>query len=86
MRLFVAIDLSEEMRASLVTMMHDLKKADVKGSYQPVANLHLTLAFLGETEDVETVKEVLKSVTYKPSERRGISAIPSGSASKAIRA
>ncbi|MCR5300444.1 MAG: RNA 2',3'-cyclic phosphodiesterase [Erysipelotrichaceae bacterium] len=66
MRLFVAIDLSEEMRASLVTMMHDLKKADVKGSYQPVANLHLTLAFLGETEDVETVKEVLKSVTYKP--------------------
>ncbi|MCR5300646.1 MAG: RNA 2',3'-cyclic phosphodiesterase [Erysipelotrichaceae bacterium] len=66
MRLFVAIDLSEEMRASLVTMMHDLKKADVKGSYQPVANLHLTLAFLGETEDVETVKEVLKSITYKP--------------------
>ena len=46
--------------------MHDLKTQGVDGNFVPAKNLHITLAFLGETEDVETVKEVLKSVTYKP--------------------
>ena len=66
MRLFVAIELSEELRSSLIGMLHEMKKAGVKGSYAPAQNLHLTLAFLGEQEDPEVIKEVLKSVSYKP--------------------
>ena len=66
MRLFVAIQLSDEMRTALIGMMHELKKADVRGSYQPVANLHLTLAFLGEVEDPEPIKKALETVSFKP--------------------
>ena len=47
MRLFIAITLSEEMKASATGAMHALKKAGVKGNYSPTANLHLTLAFIG---------------------------------------
>ena len=65
MRLFVAITLSKELQTSLTGMMHEMKKAEIKGSYTPTANLHLTLAFLGEVEDPEVIKEVLKSVSYK---------------------
>ena len=43
MRLFVAIQLSDEMKKALVACMHDLKKQGVEGNYVPAQNLHLTL-------------------------------------------
>ena len=42
MRLFIAIQLSDEMKKSLVACMHDLKKQGVEGNYVPTQNLHLT--------------------------------------------
>ncbi len=66
MRLFVAIRLSDTMTKSLTGTMHDLKKQGIKGNYVPMQNLHLTLAFIGETEDVPAVKAALKEVSIKP--------------------
>ena len=66
MRLFIAIQLSEEMKTSVVGTMHTLKKAGVKGTYVPVQNLHLTLAFIGETKEKEAVKAALQTVSFKP--------------------
>ena len=66
MRIFIAIQLSEEMKRSITGTLHDLKKAGVRGSFVPSQNLHLTLAFLGEVEDVDAVKAALKTVAYKP--------------------
>lgn len=62
MRLFIAIQLSEEMRKALVSCLHDLKKQGVEGNYVPAQNLHLTLAFIGEYRDPEQVKRILASV------------------------
>lgn len=62
MRLFIAIQLSEEMRKALVACLHDLKKQGVEGNYVPAQNLHLTLAFIGEYRDPEQVKRILASV------------------------
>ena len=66
MRLFIAIQLSEEMKSSITGTMHALKKAGVGGSYVPTQNLHLTLAFIGETKDAAAVKEALGTVSFKP--------------------
>lgn len=66
MRLFVAIQLSEELKSTVTSTMHDLKKAGVKGSYVPTKNLHLTLAFIGETRDAAAVKEALGAISFKP--------------------
>ena len=62
MRLFIAIQLSDEMKKALVACMHDLKKQGVEGSYVPVQNLHMTLAFIGEYEDPAKVKAVIGKV------------------------
>jgi len=32
----------------------------------PAQNLHLTLVFIGETEDPEPVKEAMQSISFKP--------------------
>ena len=62
MRLFIAIDLSKDMKKAMVGTMHTLKEQGVTGSYVPMANLHLTLAFIGETRETEKVKEVMRRI------------------------
>ncbi|MHC4423861.1 MAG: RNA 2',3'-cyclic phosphodiesterase [Planctomycetota bacterium] len=61
MRVFIAIDIGEEIRAALGDLQQqlqskvDVKKSDVK--WVNPENIHLTLKFLGEIKD-ETVAEV----------------------------
>ena len=66
MRLFIAVRLSDELQSEVVNTMHLLKKAGVKGNYVPKQNLHLTMAFIGDTKDAAAVKEAMQQVKYKP--------------------
>lgn len=66
MCLFVAIPLSEDMKKTVTGTMHDLKQKGVRGNYVPARNLHLTLAFLGETDSPGAVKEALSALSFRP--------------------
>ncbi len=66
MRLFIALQLSDEMKTSITGTLHELKKAGVRGSYVPAQNLHLTLAFIGEADDASAAKAALQTVEFKP--------------------
>ena len=66
MRLFVAVQLSEELKKNITGTLHDLKQKGVKGNYVPVKNLHLTLAFIGETDEPDRVRGALKGISYEP--------------------
>ena len=66
MRLFAAIQLSDEMKGSITGTMHEMKKAGVKGNYIPMQNLHLTLAFIGETKETPKIREALQNIQIKP--------------------
>ena len=66
MRLFIAIELSDELKKSVTDTMHELKKKGIKGNYVPKQNLHLTLVFIGETDDPGAVKKALKDISFKP--------------------
>ena len=48
MRLFIAINLNDEIKDYLVSAIHELKKASSAGNFTHRENLHLTLVFLGE--------------------------------------
>ncbi|MBR0091110.1 MAG: RNA 2',3'-cyclic phosphodiesterase [Lachnospiraceae bacterium] len=66
MRLFIAIDISEELKKTIASGMHDLKLAGVKGRFVPMVNLHQTLAFLGDVKDKAPVYDALKDIRFKP--------------------
>jgi len=66
MRLFAAVQLSDDLKKTITGTLHELKKQGVKGSYVPMQNLHLTLAFIGETKETEAVKTALQSIEFKP--------------------
>ena len=55
MRLFIAIGLSGEMKDALTRVQRQMAARRVTGSYTPVENMHLTLAFIGEYPDPEAV-------------------------------
>ena len=70
MRLFIAIQLSDGMRAALGEVQDDLYRQGVRGNYTPAENLHLTLAFIGEYADPDLVLDTIRSVPFAPFELR----------------
>jgi len=68
MRLFIAIQLSDEMKAALLDVQDAMAVRGVRGNYSPEENLHLTLAFIGEYPDAEPVLDALGAVTFSPFE------------------
>jgi RNA 2',3'-cyclic 3'-phosphodiesterase len=84
MRAFIAIDLSDDVRAAIEEAQTRLKQAPVgvKISWTKVANLHLTLQFLGDVAEavVEKIKPALQlmAAQHQPFEVsvRGAGAFP----------
>ena len=62
MRLFVAINLNDEMKDALVDMQHIMRANGVRGRETPAENMHLTLAFIGDYDDPEFVKTILGKI------------------------
>ena len=64
MRLFVAINFSEDVRALILKVQDQLRAQATKGSFSRPENFHLTLAFLGETaeEKLESLFNIIKEI------------------------
>ena len=64
MRLFVAIELSSDLRARLVKMQDAVRAVAANLSFTRPENLHLTLKFLGEVPDAQVprVADVLAAI------------------------
>ena len=65
MRLFLAIPPSPAVRASLEAAQETLRRQG-RGTFPPPENLHLTLAFLGETEALSGAKAALAAIRARP--------------------
>ena len=66
MRLFVAINLSEEMKNCLTGVQKEWRRARITGNYTPKENFHLTLAFIGEYPAAEKVADLLSELDFSP--------------------
>ena len=66
MRLFIAIQLNEEMKTALAGIRNEMRRQGVGGSYTSLENLHLTLAFIGEYPDPDRVLEAMETAGFSP--------------------
>lgn len=66
MRLFIAINFHPKVLEKLCETIALLKKLSDSGSFTHRENLHLTLAFIGETTRMESAKQVLDTVCAGP--------------------
>ena len=63
MRLFVAICFSDEIKALLSSVCQKLKTQSLSGNFTRPENLHMTLAFIGESNRVAAVKSAMQQCT-----------------------
>ncbi len=66
MRLFVAIELNAAVRERLAGMIERMRAMGAVGNFSRVENLHLTLAFLGETGRAAAVLRAMEAVGQHP--------------------
>ena len=66
MRLFIAIELEENMRRALLELQSQMRRGGMTGRFTKEENLHLTLAFLGEYGDPDRVLDVMETVPFEP--------------------
>ena len=66
MRLFIAILPDAPVRSALAEGQDCLRRRAIKGSFPHREDLHLTLAFLGETENVTGAKAALAKCRFSP--------------------
>ncbi len=66
MRLFIAINLNEEMKDALLDIQDTMRTYGVRGKETTPENMHLTLAFIGEYDDPDYVKDVVESMEVRP--------------------
>ncbi|WMJ23872.1 RNA 2',3'-cyclic phosphodiesterase [Paludicola sp. MB14-C6] len=62
MRLFIAIQFTEEIKDSLIDTITKLKRHTKQGKFTFKDNLHLTLAFIGETAKVSAIQQAMNAV------------------------
>jgi RNA 2',3'-cyclic 3'-phosphodiesterase len=68
MRVFIALDIPEEIRARLIKYMERARALAPQARWARVEGLHVTLKFIGETSEqrIEEVKASLASVKAAP--------------------
>lgn len=64
MRLFIAIQLSDEMKSAVRDVQDTFHWQHVRGNYTPQENLHITLAFIGEYGSPDEVLDALEGVHF----------------------
>ena len=65
MRLFLAVQLRNEMKKAIISAQNKLKQNKVNGRYTDIQNLHLTLAFIGEYGNTDNVLEAMEQVHFE---------------------
>ena len=66
MRLFIAIPLEDEAARAVTDVQRTFRRQNVRGNYTPEENLHITLAFIGEYSDPDTVLATMERVRFAP--------------------
>ena len=65
MRLFIAIQPNKSVRAALRAVQNELRRRGVEGNFTRMENLHLTLAFIGEYPDADSVTDALQGISLR---------------------
>lgn len=66
MRSFIAIRLEDNIKNALTATQNELERRGFHGHYTNMANMHLTLAFIGEYNDPDAILEAMGQMRFEP--------------------
>ncbi|MGI5978991.1 MAG: RNA 2',3'-cyclic phosphodiesterase [Oscillospiraceae bacterium] len=62
MRLFIAVQFSAEIHEKLLAAIDELRAQSLSGNFTRPENLHMTLAFIGESNETAVIRRVLDAL------------------------
>ena len=65
MRLFIAVNLNDEMKDALIAIQDTMQTYGIRGRETVPENMHLTLAFIGDYDDPDRVKEIIERIEIR---------------------
>ncbi len=68
MRLFIAINFSENEKNAIENIIKKIEKDSLQGRFVKNEHMHLTLEFIGDipNEKVEIIKDAIEQITFEP--------------------
>lgn len=66
MRLFIAVNFNDEIINELLCAQSSLREVSCGGNFSRRENLHLTLAFIGETDRADDIKKIIDESVGAP--------------------
>ncbi len=65
-RVFIAVEITDDVRSSLAEAQKELKKADAHVAWVPPANMHISLAFIGDVfgTHIKTIISELDNIIF----------------------
>lgn len=64
MRQFIALTFNSSFKEELMAIMDTLKEEGIQGKYYDLDNLHMTLAFFGETDRQDEIMEIIHAIPF----------------------
>lgn len=68
MRLFVAVNFDERVKDTLCDTIRGFKEQTKSGVFTRRENLHLTLVFIGETQNIKSAVSAMDKISHEPFE------------------
>jgi 2'-5' RNA ligase len=65
MRLFVAVNFEDPIKDKLYEIVQNLKKYSKRGNFTRRENLHLTIVFIGQTNRLNDIKQIIDKIQAK---------------------
>jgi len=64
MRLFIAVNFADEIKTRIVKLQTQLRSQSLRGNFSRRENLHITMAFLGETpeEKIQCLFQIMEEI------------------------
>ncbi|MCQ2236591.1 MAG: RNA 2',3'-cyclic phosphodiesterase [Bacteroidales bacterium] len=66
MKIFVAIQFPADIKSALLDVQSALKDCGVRGNWCSDNNLHMTMVYIGETDEVELIQKAVDEVSFEP--------------------
>lgn len=67
-RVFISVNLEEELAEKFYKKVEELKRHAVRGRFPHLENMHITVVFIGNTANVEAVKQAMDNLKARPFE------------------
>lgn len=62
MRLFIAINFNNDISERIFKTIQEFRKNTIRGNFTKKENLYLTLVFIGETTQIEDIKQAMNTI------------------------